>query len=343
MTRLVQVVPHLQLGGMQRMAMLLDEHLPSEGVTSTMIDLQSLREQRSTPAVWRWLIQRWRVEHPDAVLAHSALAAAFVLTAARFARVERRLIVVHASRQLLGPLKTAVVAMLAVTRTATDVVVCGNAALASFSPWLPRLARRAVAIPNAIPEVGERVDDRHRLEASATGEPSALPLRVLVAGRLVPDKRVDVAIRAVAGSSARLTVCGDGPLLEGLRALAEATGAEVTFAGTTPSEEMAEQYRRHDVLVFPSELEGLPLVLLEAASHGLAVIAADRPFNHEVLGEAAWYCASDDPAVWRVGLNALGADESERRRLATSARERTALFDLTTMVRRYADLMSDRR
>ena len=343
MTRVVQVVPHFELGGMQEVARLLDEHLPSEGVVSTMIDLRSLREQRSTPAVWRWLVRRWRVERPDAILAHTTLAAAFVLTAARVARVKRRVVVVHASRQSLGWPKTAVVLMLAVTRTATDVVACGDAAFASFGSWLPWLARRAVAIPNAIPAIEPRVDERGGLGGSERLESARAGLRVLVVSRLVPTKRVDVAIRAVAGSSARLTVCGDGPLLEGLRALAEATGAEVTFAGTIPSEEMAEQYRRHDVLVFPSELEGLPLVLLEAASHGLAVIAADRPFNHEVLGEAAWYCASDDPAVWRVGLNALGADESERRRLATSARERTALFDLTTMVRRYADLMSDRR
>lgn len=343
MTRIVQVVPHLEVGGMQRIAMLLDEHLPSEGVSSVMIDLESLREERSTPAVWRWLVQRWRDEQPAAVVAHSSLAAAFVLTAARYARVRRRLIVVHGSRPSLGRLKTALVAMLAVTRTATDVVVCGNAAFASFGPWLPRLTHRVVAIPNAIPALEQHPHDRHRLSVSATVERAGLPLRALVAGRLVRDKRVDVAVRAVAGASARLTVCGDGPLLKDLRVLAVTAGADVTFAGAIPSEQIWKQYRSHDVFVFPSELEGLPLVLLEAASHGMAVIAADRPFNREVLGDAAWYCGSDDPAEWRAGLNALAADESGRRRLASAAHARMARFDLTTMVQRYADLVSNRR
>ena len=80
-----------------------------------------------------------------------------------------------------------------------------------------------------------------------------------------------------------------------------------------------------------------------AGGDGVDADALVGELDGEVLGEAGWFCANDDPAVWRAGLNALGADESERRRLATSARERTAVFDLTRMVRRYAELLSDRR
>lgn len=339
MTRVVQVLPHLEMGGMQQVAFLLDENLPAEGVASTVVDLRSLREQHSLPAVWARLARRWNAERPDAVLAHSVLASAFTLTAACLARVERRVLVVHVSRQTLGLPKTAVVALLAHTRVATDVVVCGTSALASYGEWLPTLGRHAVAIPNAIPAPAPHAPERNLVAATADDTTTVDRLRVLVAGRLVPGKRVDLAIRAVAGARASLTICGDGPLLEQLRTLAETTGAEVTFAGPVSREEMAEQYRRHDVFAFPSEREGLPLVMLEAASHGLAVITSDRPFNREVLGDAAWYCTSNDPAVWREGLESLGADESRRHALATSARERTTLFDLTTMVRRYADLI----
>ena len=338
MTKVVQVVSHFQMGGMQRIAMLLHAHLPNEGVESELVDLQSLRQRRSTPAVWRTLMRQWRAEPPDAVLAHSSLAAAFVLTAARLAGVDRRLIVVHTSRQQLGPLKTAVVAMLSLTRTATDVVVCGTAALASFA-LLPGLAHRAVAIPNALPLAGWEGHGHQRREAAVAEQPASTGLRVLVAGRLVPGKRVDLAIRAVGGSSASLTVCGEGPLLPELQSVAEATGAKVTFTGAVPANQMSEQYLRHDIFMFPSDLEGLPLVLLEAAGHNLAIIAADRPFNHEVLGESAWFCSNDDPAVWRSALEALGADEGERHRLASAARERTRLFDLETMVARYAALI----
>ncbi|GAB3066347.1 glycosyltransferase family 4 protein [Pedococcus soli] len=341
MTHVVQVVPHVRMGGMQRMAMLLDEHLPSAGVSSTLVDLQSMRERQSPASLWRQLARRWRTERPEAVMAHTVLAAALALTAARAAGVDRRVLVIHASQPSLGAPKSIVVALLGVTRVATDVVVCGHAALATFQPWL-RVVARAKAIPNAIPVPQTHADEPEPTFDSIDGMRSSRPVRVLVAGRLVPQKRVDVAIRAVAGSTASLTVCGDGPLLEELRTLAETTGADVTFAGRVPSEEMAGQYRNHEVLAFPSEREGLPLVMLEAASHGLAVIASDRPFNREVLGDAAWYCDGDDPMVWRAGLDALAADDSVRRDLAASARERIDLFDLSTMVRRYAELIVGR-
>lgn len=46
---------------------------------------------------------------------------------------------------------------------------------------------------------------------------------------------------------------------------------------------MAELYQSHDALLFPSRLEGLPLSVLEAASSGLPVIAANASSLPEVI------------------------------------------------------------
>lgn len=52
---------------------------------------------------------------------------------------------------------------------------------------------------------------------------------------------------------------------------------------------LTELYRVSACLLYPSEGEGFGLPLIEAASHGLPLIARDLPVFREVAGEHAWY------------------------------------------------------
>ena len=82
---------------------------------------------------------------------------------------------------------------------------------------------------------------------------------VLFLGALSPEKRPDVAIEAVAGLEApvRLVVVGDGPLrAQSEERAAAALGARATFLGTR--EDVARVLAAADVLVLPSDSEGLP-------------------------------------------------------------------------------------
>ena len=97
--------------------------------------------------------------------------------------------------------------------------------------------------------------------------------------RLSPEKNLAQLVSAFAAASAehpraRLLVVGDGPDGDALRALADASGATERIVFTGRRDDVGDIYRTVDALVLPSLSEGMPLVVLEAMSHGLPVIAS---------------------------------------------------------------------
>lgn len=111
--------------------------------------------------------------------------------------------------------------------------------------------------------------------------------QVLFVGRLVERKGVTHLIEAVrqlpADLGARLVVIGDGPERAALEAQAAAAGmaTRVEIRGRVSDAELGAAYAASDALVLPSILdargdtEGLGVVLLEAMSYGVPVVASD--------------------------------------------------------------------
>jgi len=91
----------------------------------------------------------------------------------------------------------------------------------------------------------------------------------LTVSRLVSHKRVDLAVRACRQLGRRLVVVGDGPELDGLRALG---GEHVTFAGLVDKESLVDLYAGCRALLFCSE-EDYGLAPIEAQASGRPVIA----------------------------------------------------------------------
>lgn len=97
-------------------------------------------------------------------------------------------------------------------------------------------------------------------------------------GRLSPEKGVHVLLEALGTvQGVNLTIIGDGPERSRLEATAEELGlaTRVRFVGSRPwGTDLLDTIRQHNALVLPSLTEGLPLVLIEAMSQGVPVIAS---------------------------------------------------------------------
>ena len=112
---------------------------------------------------------------------------------------------------------------------------------------------------------------------------------LLYAGRLVPEKRAEVLLQAFAqiDSDHDLVIAGGAAGAEGyveqLEALAEGD-PRVRFLGHRNADEIDVLMRNTVAFVLPSELEGLPIALLEATGRGVPVVVSDLPCHREVLG-----------------------------------------------------------
>lgn len=93
--------------------------------------------------------------------------------------------------------------------------------------------------------------------------------RFLVVSRLLPYKRIDLAIEACNLLRVPLDVVGTGPEEKRLRALA---GPSVRFLGFLPDAEVARLYASCRAFLFPQE-EDFGITVLEAASAGRPVVA----------------------------------------------------------------------
>jgi glycosyltransferase involved in cell wall biosynthesis len=103
----------------------------------------------------------------------------------------------------------------------------------------------------------------------------------LYCGQIVPRKGVDLLIQsfcrlAQENKDARLTLVGDGPLRVTLAAaVPEAIRHRVTWAGFKEAEQLPPYFAQANVFVLPSLHDGWGVVINQAVSAGMAVIASD--------------------------------------------------------------------
>ncbi|GAA3137152.1 glycosyltransferase [Streptosporangium carneum] len=140
-----------------------------------------------------------------------------------------------------------------------------------------------------------------------------------------------------------LHLIGEGAELDRLRAHARACGVadRVVFRGAVRAAEMGREYLEGSVLALSSEHEGLPLVLGEAASHGVPSVAFDVSGGVRSLvvdGRTGLLAPPADVTALGIALARLMASERERRRLGAAARVHVEAFRLERVLDRWEAL-----
>lgn len=114
---------------------------------------------------------------------------------------------------------------------------------------------------------------------------------ILFLGRLVPEKRPDLLIQAFqALKPAGWKLVLAGGVSDTNRFTSELTNMtanskDIVFTGELQGSRLAEIVRGAGLFVLPSDLEGLPLAMLEAMQEGVPVLASDIPPHQQLLAE----------------------------------------------------------
>jgi len=141
------------------------------------------------------------------------------------------------------------------------------------------------------------------------------------------------------GIDARLTLAGDGPQRSGLEALARrlGIGSRVRWTGFLSPDQLAEEYRSHDLFLHPSretgdgDREGIPNSLLEAMSHGRLVLGTRHSGIPEVVQDGSNGLLVDraDPLNVADAIEKIVSNPGHAKSLAIAAR-RTVIEKFST-------------
>jgi colanic acid/amylovoran biosynthesis glycosyltransferase len=172
-----------------------------------------------------------------------------------------------------------------------------------------------------------------RLPSTADDRPAASgPLRVLTAARFVETKGhvhlVEATRLLVArGVDVRVDLAGDGPVEPQLRKRVAELGltGSVEFLGRVPHDELLEELGRGrwDVVALASDVEGIPVSLLEAMAYGLPVVGTRVGGIPELLtDEVGLLVPPGDPPALADALEQLARDPAARASLGARGRAR---------------------
>ena len=210
-----------------------------------------------------------------------------------------------------------------------DAVVCVShgqarkvrrAGVATRKIRIIRNAARVQGFANPRPEFRTRLR-----ELAGAG---ADDLVVMAAGRLSPEKGYHILIEAAAKARAldrrlRFVLFGDGPEKERLTRLIAQHSLNEVFHLPGFRDDLDIWMPWCDIFVLPSFTEGLPNVVLEASSAGVAVIATAVGGTPEVIRDGVTGCLipSGDVAALANSIRTLARDAELRQTLGQSARQ----------------------
>ena len=180
--------------------------------------------------------------------------------------------------------------------------------------------RTATFIPNGIepkrPRSANQIKEKWGLDEGSY---------LLYLGRLVPEKRPELLIDAFKklDTNKRLVIAGGGSDTSEYEAsLRDAAQGDprVLFTGFVDGEPLAELYSNCYAYVLPSDVEGMPMSLLEAMAYGRCCVTSDIPECADVLAGNGVTFGRGSADSLRAALQDMLADGDRGRVLGAAAK-----------------------
>lgn len=173
---------------------------------------------------------------------------------------------------------------------ADEVIVLSHAVQDYFKE---EYGRDTVFIPNGVsaPKIREAslITEKYQLKKDGY---------ILYLGRIVPEKGVHYLIDAYSQLDTQMPIVIAGGSSHSQQYFDElrqkSQGKNIIFTDFVQGRELEELYSNAYIYVLPSDLEGMPISLLEAMSYGNCCLTSDIPECTEVCGRNAVYFKKSD-------------------------------------------------
>ena len=220
-----------------------------------------------------------------------------------------------------------------------------------FTPPIWKKAARVVAVSQftrqlAIQSYPVPVDVIHNGVDLAQIDPGEIklnnPPRIVFAGRFMPQKNPLSLVRILARLQDlpwQAVLIGDGPLRPDLEQAIQISGLSerIRLTGWIEPEAVLEWYRSCDVMVLPSLSEGLPVVGVQAAAMGLALVFSRAGGNVDLVepGKNGTLLDIGDEDGFVTALRSLLSDPQELLTMRLNSRQMASGFDLQHIIGAY--------
>lgn len=221
----------------------------------------------------------------------------------------------------------------AAAESADEIIVLSRSAQDYFEQTYNR---STVFIPNGMNpkeyRPADEIEKRWDLEKNSY---------ILFLGRLVPEKRPELlidAFKSINTTNKRLVIAGgSSDTSEYERQLHERAKGDsrILFTGFVTGKPLTELYSNAYCYVLPSDVEGMPMSLLEAMAYGCACVTSDISECSDVLAETGAIFTRGDVAALREVLTALLSNPAYVTKLGAKAKARLeSEYDWDSVVER---------
>lgn len=187
------------------------------------------------------------------------------------------------------------------------------------------------------------------LPAISEQKSSLTEKRVIAVGRYVHEKGIDLLLQAWSMVEKRcpdwrLDVYGAGDAKPYHKLARELKLDETRYALNGPTNSLTQEYLNSSIFTLSSRFEGFGMVILEAMSHGLAVVSFDCPCGPKAIiekGVDGVLVENGEPTKLAQRIVQLIEDENWRRALADRAWEKTRRYSIGVIGKQWEQLFAD--